>query len=662
VADIRKNLILSAKLDDSELKKQLALMKKELGSSFSVDGGTMNELKSAVKEIGKEFGAQLKKELEGIRVPRGKAGAGQPASSNSKQDFNLSGINSIHVKEMFVANMVVQNMGGSPASGGTGGGGSGGTPSAGGSGFFSQNRGFLKALGGGATVVQGIQSYLDIRQTMAERENRFSRDLDAGFGVEGIARESGRNKYGLAGAAGVGGALAGGALGMKGGAALGSFLGPLGALIGGAVGGVGGAAIGGLSSFFGVSNAQGELSKEQVQLLSDAEQRARALSPMRQQLMAGGGISPDVMTDQMMIGAKAYGMSGDQTLQAMLQARQFLGNRGASESFDQIMGNQRFLGIDAGTTASAIETMAGASGMSRGSAAQAQAEVIKKGVAAGLDVSKSGKMLQTMDQFVQGAVGLGRLDTDQAGTQIASLAQGFGGGNVTDITMRQAQSYADMLRQQSSSVEGLAGAANIMGIQQIGASAGGFGTGTTLALSKLQSNATSEDIESILAEGQRTGEVGKNADIATIVKQVQAFKQQDQAMALADRMIGDKNTASFIMTQERGTTMQDELAARRAQAGVITPQAMAGAAGQIADAKGQVQGSQEFKLDVASFSRNAESASQGLKNFGTIAEQMTAQMTKMISDLKVAQDRFNEMSAATGYGASSYQPVRASGR
>lgn len=59
------------------------------------------------------------------------------------------------------------------------------------------------------------------------------------------AEEGDRLRTGVAGAAGVGGALAGGWAGAKGGAAVGSFFGPIGTAVGGVVGGLGGALVGG---------------------------------------------------------------------------------------------------------------------------------------------------------------------------------------------------------------------------------------------------------------------------------------------------------------------------------------------------------------------------------------------------------------------------------
>ena len=120
MADIRKNLILSAKLEDAQLKKQLEILKKELGKSFSVDSGSLNDLKASIRDIAKEFGSQLKKELEGIRSPKNRTSASNPASNNNKSDINLSGIGSFHVKEMTVANLVVQNMSGMGVGGGGG--------------------------------------------------------------------------------------------------------------------------------------------------------------------------------------------------------------------------------------------------------------------------------------------------------------------------------------------------------------------------------------------------------------------------------------------------------------------------------------------------------------------------------------------------------------
>lgn len=658
MADIRKNLTLSAQLDDSQLRKQLEILKKEMGSAFSVDAGSLNDLKSSIRDIAKEFGASLRKELDGVRGPRSKAAK----QDNNKSEVDTAEIGSIQVKEMTVANMIVNSMtvkGQEAAAGGRGGavgGGGGDQPrEEGPAEFLSKNKTMIKLAAGGVAAQQMVSSLISVQQTMAERNNRFARDLDAGLGVEGIARQAGREKLGLALTAGAGGALAGGAVGAKALGALGSFFGPVGTAIGAGIGGLGGAAIGGMSAFMGTSNAVGELSKEQVQLLADAESRARSISPLRQQMLAGGGVSRETLTDQMKVGARQFGMSAEDTLQAMLTARETLGNQGAAESFNQIMSNQRFLGIGAGTTSQAIETLAGTGGESRSAAANKQAEVIKKGVAAGLDVSKSGKFLQTTMQYLQSTVGLGRTDTDAATTRLANMAAGLGGGQVTDTTLQQAQTLAQMLQQESSSIQGIAGAANLSQIQDISSKFGGFGTGTSLALAGLSSNAGEQDILSILAEGQRTGEVGKNVDLAQAVKDIQSAKQRDATMDFMTKIAGgNANLAFGALGAEQNFqgnfTTESLLGRQRAAQGQITPGSIMSATQAIEGAKAEVQKSPEFQLDVAQFTRSTESASKGLETFTTVTEQMTNQMKKLLTDLEAAQKRFADMSRQTGYG------------
>lgn len=665
MGDIRKNLTLSASLDDSQLRKQLEILKKEMGSAFSVDAGSLNDLKSSIRDIAKEFGATLRKEMEGMRGAKGKAISGQQGQKS--QDVDMSNIGSIQVKEMQVTNMVVSNMtikgAAETKSGGGGGAGLPGTP--GGpkeeeespSNWLKKNKTLLTVGAAGMAVQQGVSSLINIQQTMAERNNRLSRDFESGLGVEGIAREAGRQKQGLALTAGAGGAVVGGAAGAKVGGAIGSFFGPgLGTAIGAGIGGLVGGAAGGISAYMGTSNAVGELSKEQVQLLADSEARARALSPMRQQMMAGGGISRETLTDQMKVGARQYGMSGEDTLQTMLQAREALGNKGAAGAFNQIMSNQRFLGINAGTSAQAIETFAGAGGESRASATSKQIDVLRKGVAAGLDVSKSGKFLQTTMQYLQNTVGLGRTDTEAATTRIANMAQGLaGGGEVTDTTLNQAQNLAQMLQGESSSIQGLAGAANLNQIQGISGKFGGFGTGTTMALAGLSSNAKEEDILNVLAEGQKTGEVGKNVDLAQAVKDIQAAKQKDATLEFTKQLAGgNNNLAMMALGSEQNFqgnyTTESMLGRERAAGGQITPGAITSATQAIEGAKAEVQKSPEFQLDVAQFTRSTESAAQGLTTFTTVTEQMTNQMKKLLTDLEAAQKRFADMSRQTGYG------------
>lgn len=679
MSDIRKNLTLSAQLDDSQLRKQLEILKKEMGNAFSVDAGSLNDLKSSIRDVAKEFGSTLRKELEGIKGQRGKTGSVQ----GQKSDLNLSGIDSIQVREMQVTNMIVNSIvlkgsaqglstiGGVPESiGGAAavGGGEGGKPPITSSRRFGGLAGSLgvrlgAGLGAAAAIGETYEGIQEVRRTQAEMQNRFSRDLEQGLGVQGISREAGRGRF----RAGAFGALAGGARGAAAGAALlggaGAILGSAAPVVGNltlgglgaAVGGIGGGILGGVRGAYRGLTGEGELTAEQTALLADAEARARAISPLRQQMMAGGGVRGATLTDQMKVGARQFGMSAEDSLNAMLQARETLGNKGAAESFNQILGNQRFLGIGAGTTAQAIETMAGAGGESRMAAAAKQADVIKKGVAAGLDVSKSGKFLQSTMQYLQTTVGLGRVDTEAATNRIAAMTQGLAGaGPVTDVQLQQAQNLAQLIHGESSSIQGISGAANINQIQQIAQKYGGLGTGTTLALAGMSSNAREEDILSVLTEGQRTGEVGRNVDLAKAVKDIQSAKRQDSTLQFMNQIAGgNQNLAFGVMGAEQNFqgmyTTESLLGRQRAAQGQITPGAIQSATEAIEGAKAEVQKSPEFQLDVAQFTRSTESASKGLETFTTVTEQMANQMRKLLVDLEAAQKRFADASKQTGY-------------
>lgn len=733
MGDIRKNLTLSAKLDDSQLRKQLEVLKKEMGKAFSVDTQSLADLKVAFKDIARELSAQLK---EGIRQARnsgsGVGGTGPRVSNDEIQDAkyrakkyrdDMRDQDRLFEREQrqkasqsdkdnrqrdkaiasearakqkqeqseqrqqerllakeaaakererkkdearyqnSLKNQVAANEKafGSDYSktpsdfagamdkfaGGTGGG------------EAPRGRGGLGRIGAGLAIAAAIgetyETVQGIRSTVAERNNRLSRDFEAGLGVEGISREAGRHRFSaglFGGLAGAGAGAAAGAATLGGaGAILGSGAPVVGNLtlgaLGAAVGGIGGGILGGIKGVYHGLSGQGELNTEQTRLLADAEARARSLSPMRQQLMAGGGLTGQTLTDQMMVGARQFGMSGEDTMQAMLQARDVLGNKGAAESFNQIMGNQRFLGIGAGTTANAIETLAGTGGEGRGAAANRQADVIKKGVAAGLDVSKSGKFLQTTMQFLQNTVGLGRVNTESATTGIANITAGLaGGGPVTDTTLQQAMSLSQMLTKESTSLEGLAGAGNLTGLQNIGAQAGGFDTGTLLALSKLQKNATEGDILDVLSKN--TGGAQKG-DLADQVKQIQAFKNSD-IMGNFVGQVAPGNLGTFLTAQEMGGTTQDALARARAMQGGITPEGMQGAAAAIQGAQAEVTQAPEFQLDVAQFTRSTESAAIGLTTFTEVTTQMTAQMKKLLTDLSDAQKKFSDLSRQTGYG------------
>lgn len=741
MGDIRKNLTLSAKLDDSQLRKQLEVLKKEMGKAFSVDTQSLSDLKIAFKDIAKELSSQLK---EGIRQARssgsGVGGSGPRVSGEDVQDAKFRARKyrddmrdqdrlfereqrqkvqqsekdsrqkdrtiakesqarskqeqaeqraqekaiqkdaqakererkkeeaakqreeskyDASLKKQMAANeqQYGSDYGKMPSDFASGmekfTAGEIGAETSGRKGGLGARVGAGLALAG--AIGETYETIQGIRSTVAERNNRLSRDFESGLGVEGVSRAAGRGRFSaglFGGLAGAGAGAAAGAATLGGaGAILGSAAPVVGNLtlggLGAAVGGIGGGILGGIKGVYHGLAGQGELNTEQTRLLSDAEARARALSPMRQQLMAGGGITGETLTDQMKVGARQYGMSGEDTMQAMLQAREHLGNQGASESFNQIMGNQRFLGINAGTSAQSIETIAGVGGGSRSAAASKQIEVLKKGVAAGLDVSKSGKFLQSTMQYLQNTTGLGRLDTGAATTGFANVTAGLaGGGPVTDTTLNQALNLSQMMSKESTSLEGLSGAGNLMGLQNIGANAGGFDTGTLLALSKMQKNANEDDILSVLSKN--TGGAAQG-DLADQVKQIQQFKNSD-IMGNFTNQLAPGNMGTFLTAQEMGGTTQDALARARAMQGGITPEGMQGAAAAIQGAQAGVQGAPEFQLDVAQFTRSTESASEGLKTFTTVTEQMTNQMKKLLTDLADAQKRFADLSRQTGYG------------
>ena len=136
---------------------------------------------------------------------------------------------------------------------------------------------------------------------------------------------------------------------------VGSFLGPLGTLAGGVIGGAGGAIAGAI----GASNLAGEVNVAKTKPIQEAFDRARGISPMRLQAMAGTNLGTTGINTLQTQGTRA-GYGPEETLQAFMSAKGALGGKGASEAMDDLLRRQRYLGISAGTGAQAIEAFAGA--------------------------------------------------------------------------------------------------------------------------------------------------------------------------------------------------------------------------------------------------------------------------------------------------------------
>jgi len=514
-------------------------------------------------------------------------------------------------------------------------------------------------LQAGVAITGAGSAFYGLKKLYAEREFREQEDLASGRYIESASRQAGRESLVPKAIGGVGGALAGGALGIKGGAMLGGAIGSIipgagtavGAGIGGVIGGIGGVITGGLGGSAIMSNMAGEANVEQTRTLQAMMDEARRVSPLRQQAMAGGNLPTDVLNDIQSVGAKSTGYRPEETLQHLLTARGILGNKGAAGALQNLQEQQRFYGVDVGTGAKSIEALAGAGGTTRSNATAQQVEVLKKGVAAGLDVSKSGRFLQTTAQYLQESAGFGRVNTGAVTDRMAGFAKGFGGGEVTDASLQQAKSLTDLVKQESTATGGIAGAGNITAIQDTFRKFGAeLDTGTMGALMNLSSDATEEDVKKILANTKRKG--GGQADIAGMTKDIMEGKTGG-IEAMMDKMgIQDPNLRRMLASGERSIRTEEQIRLEEVKGMKLTPEDKKRAEEEMLSAKKGVQSSKEFQLSQNEAVLANDRALAGLSTFTIGINQSAKAIDEFAKSVKAATAYLNSQDSNIGINRS----------
>lgn len=464
----------------------------------------------------------------------------------------------------------------------------------------------------------------DIRRLQAQREYAMAQSITQQDVLGGMVEQTGRENLltrltgGAQGA--VGGALKFGAAGAAVGAGIGSIFGGVGAapgaLIGGLLGGGVGAVTGGLRGAFTSAEEEAKTRREQVQPILQAVARAQALAPQRLELMRGGGVTTAGANALQGAGA-GMGFTPEETIQQALQARQFLGNRniGLLSGFQQM---KNITGADVGLQAQTAELFAGAGRQSMAAGATQTIEVLKKGVAAGMDVSKSSQFLKTTADYIQATTGFGRVDVSQIADRMASLAQGFaGGGEVTQTTLEQARSLQEMMRSESVATGGIAGLGNIVGIQNAFQQTGQqLDTGGLLALQNLSANASKQDVQEVLSK------MGVAPDaMEDLTNRIMQVKQGAAQVGLeAAGLGGGSLLGTALLGRERGITTEQQMGAERALSfkgtGVDADKVMQAAATQVSN---QV----EYQKAVADSAVAQKQVIAGLGEFGRITEATT---------------------------------------
>lgn len=616
---IKKELKITAVLDDAAIKKQIRQLKQELNSAFEIK--TIRNSKSMKQDIDREqdehwkaISKRLQKEEREKFKMEKKLEMERHAAEVRLQD----------IRRKFISDTIKQSELGARVS-----------PLARAGGALSGMARGMSAIGGG--ILGAGYGLNNIRRSLAEREFREVNDSTQGKFLEAIARRSGRSEF-LPKAGGfLGGALAG----AGGGALLGSALGPLGTLGGAAIGGIGGGIMGAL----GLSKAQGELRVEQIRPLLESFDRAKNLTPGKLQLMRGGGPGSQGI-NALTGGGAANGFTPEQTVQQLTQARGSLGNTAAGRMINQFQKILNATGADVGTQAGAAETFAGVTGKGRVAGGQANIEVIKRGVAAGLDISKSGKFLEQTAQFIQETAGLGRVSPEDTASRLSEMASRFSGtGAITDTNLSQARQLFELTKKESTATEGLAGIGNIANIQGAFKKSGQKLTPELLlALQNTSSATTNEDKLSILERGGITG------DAATSL--LANLNKGNEGQVGADLVAGKGSLlGTSLLARERGLTTEQQLGAERGlSGGMLSQESIDRAAFKLSDSEEAIKATKEFALTqkeaelaqkqvIAGFSEFDVGIKQASRALGELAEALDktkGRLSEMVDNLKLS--------------------------
>lgn len=444
----------------------------------------------------------------------------------------------------------------------------------------------------GAAGAAGIGA-LEIQRMLTERKFREVSDVTSGRHLEALARQQGRGRF----MPKFGGALAGGVAGMGAGAMAGSVFGPVGTVVGGAIGGIGGAITGGIKG----SNIAGELSVEKIGPMIEAFQRAREISGSRRSALRGGMVAPSTL-DRLNFGGANRGFSPEETMQQFMQSREFMGNSASAQTLGGFQRLMNTTGTGVGMQAQAAELFGGATGTGMRSGAAQQEAILKKGVAAGLDVSKSGQFLRETMNFVQSTAGFGKVDLSSASERLARSAAGFaGGGEVSQLNLQQARQLQETMRTESFSRGGISGLGNISGVQE--ALGGKASTGQFLSAMSLSSNASVQDIMQSLQVDEATA------------KKIKASKEKGALQSGLDLLApGDQALQLGLGAMERGISTEQQLGARRGETGGPMLEAQ-NVEDMFTATQESVESSNEFKLAVEEASLASKQITEGLSQF-----------------------------------------------
>lgn len=683
MADINKRLRISAELDRRKLRQQISELKQDFKQINIADGGNFAAFDKSVAGL-KDAAGDLRKAIAefrkitpkamsaatgrqgvaaaGMRGPAGLAGDNERRKdlANAKKIEDMK--DKRHASRVRDLERALSGLGPAPgAPAAPAGGDGGGLPTRGGG--FMQRFG-ARAIGGRAGamigragavaggvagVVAGVglagqavsnfySSERQLRQQRAERSQEQAQMLLSNQAAEARIREGGRE----AGESGLSGVSAG-----------------IGETFSDIVGGINPfsdrfgsglvRAFTGRSFEAGGLRAGGEEAETraaEARLGLGALGRARGFRGARIQSLRGGGVSGADLTALQLQGA-GQGFGINETNQQFQAARGFLGNQflaqrsginplggaqglpGTRSNLNIMQALQNITGMDVGAQAQSIEALTGGQrGGTFAQGTQRSVEILKKGVAAGLDVSRSGQFLQATAEFVEQNAGFGQLDMDRLSQNLATAVSGFaGGGAVSRADIQRAQRMEQMLGQEAISETGFAGAGNVLGIQE--ALGENINAERFIALQRVGANASQEDIQEIL---QRTGMGAEEAGAAA--ETFAAGRRNNQQRAFEAMGIDPESGLALGMgARERGIRTEEQLGIRRARGGTLAGDDSVQA--QFEAARQQVEQSEEQRSVVADSIREQETFSEGMRV-------MSAETKNASEDLKVFSERLKE--------------------
>lgn len=687
MSDIKKTLILSAKLDTQGITTELKKLKKEFSSGVEIDKSTFASFKQEFQKIAQDFSKSLKEALKGITVPRiensmspssmrrnARANGSQngpripsystykphidPGTFQNNTDSSQSEakkkrqskkqiqeeeklrMNSLQKwGEKFLGYMKtggtfmqgVGRAGSSRSFSGTASGIGAAARTAGAAGIGAAGLAAGVVGGGialGGAIVAGNLRYSErgreTRTALADKEFEAARGVTSGD-VYGTQIRQSRRKSGLSGlnrfSAGVRGVVGD----------LSSFR------LGDALSGVGAKA-----SIANEERSEGDASIAQTGPLVDAIQNS-VIPRMKSRVSAlqGGSLTSEALNSLVGKGG-GFGFSQDEVLDQMNSVKSSLGNSQMTGSnMGLMMENTRRYGTSSGLQGQAGDALRSFSGdgMSAGQGLRAQSDQIKRGVAAGLDASKTSRFLEATSDYVTSSGGLGSLDINEITRNLAGLTQGFASASgrsestVSDIDRaRQAQS---IFKQESTSTSGISGIGNIASILDSAREAGvDLSVGEFMSLQNTSSEAGAGSILETLSGNKASGS-SKNKMAGLL------GNRKNNAFGYGSGILGlDPAMATGLRSGELGQTTESTQ-------GLFKANAMRGAGNVGVDTQGAL-GSGELTNLANQATVDFTNFTAGFKELGTVNSLYADQVRKLTESLELASTRASAMFTEAG--------------